>query len=221
MKKSSALFGSILLIVSLFSNALPQSAGNGPGSRKTVTTKTNSNAVTSEKIEQDMAEALTIIQDNYVGAKTIDYNELFKSSIESMLHTLDPHSNYFDAKEFEEFRTEQSAQYFGIGATISGLRDASGKILATYIKATFENAPANRAGLEYGDKILEVNGVSMLGKPQLEVSSNLRGPRGTVAKVIVEKSNGKRQTVEITRDAIPQPSIPEYYMIDPVSVTLR
>ena len=217
MKKSSAFIFSILLIISLFSNALPQSAGDAGGSttnRKTVVV--NNNAVSSEKIEQDMAEALTIIEDNYVGGKTLDYNELFKSSIESMLHTLDPHSNYFDAKEFEEFRTEQSAQYFGIGATIGGLRDASGKMLATYIKSTFEDAPANRAGLKYGDKILEVNGVSMLGKPQLEVSSNLRGPRGTLAKVIVEKAGtGKRETVEIIRDAISQPSIPEYYMIRP------
>ncbi len=217
MKKSLTLLCSFLLIFSLFSNALPQSAGDS-SNNPTKTQKTgigNSNAVTSEKIEQDMSEALTIIQDNYVGAKTLDYNELFKSSIESMLHTLDPHSNYFDAKEYEEFRTEQAAQYFGIGATIGELRDREGKTIATYIKATFEDAPANRAGLEYGDKIVEVNGVSMLGKPQREVSTNLRGPRGTLAKVIVEKSNGKRQTVEIIRDAIPQPSIPEFYMIRP------
>ena len=219
MKKSSTLLFSFLLIFSLFTNAIPQTAGDS-GKPQTVTSKGgigngSSNAMTTDKISQDMSEALTIIQDNYVGSKTIDYNELFKSSIESMLHTLDPHSNYFDAKEFEEFRTEQSAQYFGIGATIGELRDKDGKSIATYIKATFQDAPANRAGLEYGDKIVEVNGVSMLGKPQREVSTNLRGPRGTTAKVVVEKSNGKKQTVEIIRDAIPQPSIPEVYMIRP------
>lgn len=218
MKKSSLSLCSILLIFALFSNAVPQTAGDGPKSqtKNQIVSKTkNSNPVTAEKIEQDMAEALTIIQDNYVDAKSLDYNELFKSSIETMLHTLDPHSNYFDAKEFEEFRNEQSAQYFGIGATIGELRDKDGKTIATYIKATFEDAPANRAGLEYGDKILEVNGKSMLGIPQRDVSSNLRGPRGTLAKVTVEKGNGKKQTVEIIRDAIPQPSIPEVYMIRP------
>lgn len=163
-----------------------------------------------------MAEALTIIEDNYVGGKTLDYNELFKSAIASMLHTLDPHSNYFDAKEAEEFRTEQSAQYFGIGATIGDLRDADGKLIGTFIKATFDDSPANRAGLRYGDKIVEVNGVSMIGKARAEVSSNLRGPRGTPAKVVVERnSTGRRETVEIIRDAISQPSIPEYYMIRP------
>ena len=163
-----------------------------------------------------MAEALTIIEDNYVDGKTLDYNELFKTSIQSMLHTLDPHSNYFDAKEFEEFRTEQSAQYFGIGATISDLRDADNKLIGTFIKATFDDSPANRAGLRYGDKIVEVNGVSMAGKARADVSSNLRGPRGTLAKVVVERNGtGKRETVEIIRDAISQPSIPEYYMIRP------
>jgi carboxyl-terminal processing protease len=133
-----------------------------------------------------------------------------------MLHTLDPHSNYFDAKEFEQFRTDQSSQYFGIGASIGDLRDGDGKLIATYIKATFDNAPAHRAGLRFGDKIVEVNGASMLGKPFSEVRNHLRGPRGTSAKITVERySTGKRETVEIIRDAVPQPSIPEIYMIRP------
>ncbi len=169
-----------------------------------------------EKIESDIAEALTIIESNHVKGKKLDYNELFKSSIDSMLHTLDPHSNYFDAKEFEQFRTNQSSQYFGIGATIGDLSDAKGNVIATYIKATFDGAPANRAGLRYGDKIVEVNGVSMIGKPYFEVREHLRGPRGTAAKLVVERyATGKRENVEIIRDAVSQPSIAESYMIKP------
>lgn len=133
-----------------------------------------------------------------------------------MLHTLDPHSNYYDAKETEEFRTSQNSQYFGIGATIGDLSDASGKVTATFIKATFEGAPANRAGLRYGDKIIDVNGVSMLGKPNAEVRTFLRGPRGTPAKITVERyATGKRETVEIIRDAVSLPSISEYYLVRP------
>jgi carboxyl-terminal processing protease len=100
-----------------------------------------------------------LIESNHVKGKKLDYNELFKTSIDKMLHTLDPHSNYFDAKEFEQFRTDQSSKYFGIGATIGDLSDAKGNIQATFIKATFDGAPANRAGLRYGDKIVEVNGL--------------------------------------------------------------
>ena len=212
---------SFLLAISLFAPtfALAQSGS----SSKLVTKQTERLAadnkfakspVTIENIESDVSEALTIIQDNYVAGKKLDYNELFKSSIESMLHSLDPHSNYFDAKEFEQFRTEQRSEYFGIGATIGDLRE--GDTTWTYIRATFNGAPAHRAGLRYGDKILEVNGVSMKNKSFVEVRNNLRGPRGTTAKIVIERNGTKEiKTVEITRDAVAQPSIPEIYMLRP------
>lgn len=172
--------------------------------------------VTVEKIEQDVAEALTVIEGNHVVGSKINYNDVVKSSIDGMLHTLDPHSNYFDAKEFEQFRTDQSSRYYGIGATIGDLSDEKGNVEATYIRATFDGAPAHRAGLRYGDKIVEVNGTSMLGKPFSEVRNFLRGPLGTTAKLVVERnSTGKRETIEIVRDAVPQPSISEAYMIRP------
>jgi carboxyl-terminal processing protease len=220
VRKSFTLFCNLLLIISIATTSFAQTASSSKLITAAPKEKTaplvNKSAVTVEKIEQDMAEALTVIQDSYVGGKKLDYNALIKSSIDSMLHTLDPHSNYFDAKEFEQFRTDQQSQYFGIGATIGDLRDGKGNLIATYIKATFEGAPANRAGLRYGDKIVDVNGTSMLGKPFSDVRTFLRGPRGTTAKITVERyGTGKRDTVEITRDAVPQPSIPEAYMIRP------
>lgn len=173
-------------------------------------------AVTPTDITRDLREAVTLIQENYGGQKSIDYNQVFKSSIDSMLHSLDPHSNYFDAKEFEEFKTDQSSRYYGIGATIGDMSDPSGKVIATYIKATFDGAPANRAGLRYGDKIVSVNGESTLGKPYTEVRNLLRGKKGTVAKLVIERlGTGKRETVEIVRDAVRQPSIREAYMLQP------
>ncbi len=167
-------------------------------------------------IQSDIKEALNIIENNHVGGKKLDYNEVVKSSIDTMLHALDPHSNYFDAKEFEQFNTDQSSRYFGIGATIGDLSDANGKVIATYIKATFEGAPAHKAGLRYGDKIIEVNGTSMVGKPFNEVRGFLRGPENTTAKIVVERlATGKQETVQIVRGAVPQPSISEWYMIRP------
>ncbi len=219
MKKSSNLFFSFFLAIFLFSgiSAQTQTASkiNTQSATESKTVKT-AKAVTGQDIESDMAEALTIIESNHIKGKDLDYNALFKSSIDSMLHTLDPHSNYFDAREFEEFRTNQSSQYFGIGATIGDLSDKNGKVIATFIKATFDNAPAHRAGLRYGDKILAVNGTSMIGKPFNEVREFLRGPRGTSAKLTVERfGTGKQETVEIIRDAVSQPSIAESYMIRP------
>ena len=227
MKKHSVLLSSLLLVF-LFSSTFAQNnSKNKPiqtGKSVAVSTsaaKKNANTenkktVNIENIEKDLAEALTVIEDKHVKGKDLNYNEIFKSSIEGMLHTLDPHSNYFDAKETEEFRTNQQSQYFGIGALIGDLTDRDGKNLGTYIKATFENAPANRAGLRYGDKILAVNGVSVVGKPYGETREFLLGPRGTTAKITVEKyETGKTETVDIIRDAVAQPSIPEAYMIRP------
>ncbi|MEJ7846809.1 MAG: S41 family peptidase [Pyrinomonadaceae bacterium] len=216
MKNSSAFLSGLILSIFIVSSGFSQSqivSKNLPGAK--IAAK-STKAVTVEKIEQDMAEALSLIESNHVVGKKIDYNNVFKSSIDGMLHALDPHSNYFDAKEFEQFRTDQRSQYYGIGATIGDLSDEKGSVIATYIRATFDNAPAHRAGLRYGDKIVEVNGTSVLGKPFSEVREFLRGPRGTPAKMVVERyGTGKRETVEIIRDAVSQPSISESYMIRP------
>lgn len=220
VKHSSKRPFALALVLSLSSFSFGQSsvttARTQPERTAEAVKKAPAAPVTKERIQNDLKEALALVQNNYVGSKTLDYNEVFKSSIDSMLHALDPHSNYFDAKEFEQFRNDQSSRYFGIGATIGDLSDPDGKVIATYIKATFDGAPANRGGLRYGDKILEVNGVSMLGKPFSEVRNHLRGPQGTAAKIVVERlGTGVRDTVNIVRDAVPQPSISEAYMIRP------
>lgn len=211
-----ALISILALSIAGFSQNSSTTAKIDPKGTRDLPSKSTAKVVTPEAIQSEIKEALAVIQGNYVGSKTLNYNDLFKSSIDSMLHSLDPHSNYFDAKEFEQFRTDQSSRYFGIGATIGDLSDPDGNVIATYIKATFDGAPAHRAGLRYGDKIVDVNGTSMLGKPFSEVRGFLRGPQGTTAKITVERlATGKRETVEIVRDAVPQPSISEVYMIRP------
>jgi carboxyl-terminal processing protease len=210
----AALFIALIINVSGWAQN-PGTSSTAP-SRSSAPATRPAKDIATEKIESDISEALTVIESNYVSGKKLDYNSVVKGSIDGMLHTLDPHSNYFDAKEFEQFRTDQSSRYFGIGATIGDLSDPNGNVIATYIKATFENAPANRAGLRYGDKIVEVNGVSVLGKPFTDVREKLRGPRGTLARLVIERyGTGKRETVDIIRDAVPQPSISEVYMIRP------
>jgi carboxyl-terminal processing protease len=165
-------------------------------------------------VERDFAEALTIIQENYIDGNKLDYNTVFKSSIIGMLRSLDPHSNYYDREEFDELKTDQRSEYYGIGASIQN--QTIGEKTDTYIMATFDRSPAARAGLRYGDKITAVDGVSMAGKFSSEVRDKIRGPRGSTVKVTVERAASlKEETVEITRDAVPQPSIPDAYMIKP------
>jgi len=131
-----------------------------------------------------------------------------------MLSVLDPHSTYFDPIEYASFRTEQRSEYFGIGATIEDLREGSD--VNTFIRATFSDSPAARAGLRYGDRITAVDGQSMKGKTYPEVRKFLLGPRGTTVKVTVEHpGNHQSETVSIVRDAVPLPSIAQSYMLRP------
>jgi carboxyl-terminal processing protease len=165
-------------------------------------------------LEQDFAEALTVIQENYIDGKKLDYNAVFKSSIIGMLRSLDPHSNYYDREEFDELKTDQRSEYFGIGASIQN--QTIGDQTETYIMATFAGSPAARAGLRYGDKIIAVDGEKMSGKFSSDVRDKIRGPRGSVVKMTLERASTlKEETVEITRDAVPQPSIPDAYMLKP------
>ncbi|HUS11593.1 MAG TPA: S41 family peptidase [Pyrinomonadaceae bacterium] len=170
--------------------------------------------VTAPVVKSDLSEALSVIEENYIDGKKLEYNSIFKSSINGMLKVLDPHSSYLDAMDFAEFKTEQRSQYYGIGATIGDLHE--GEDLNTYIRATFQDAPAARAGLGFGDKIVAVGGQSMKGKSFSEVRKFLLGPLGTQVKVTVEHTaTGKTETVTITRDAVSLPSIPQAYMVRP------
>lgn len=206
----------------VFSQQRPQTqppvgstSGGKPAAGTSVPTRRGMRGNTSKAIpliEKDFDEALRLIQDNYVEGKKLDYGSVYKSSIIGMLRSLDPHSNYYDREEFDELKTDQRSEYFGIGASIQNY--TIGNDTDTFIVATFENAPASRAALRFGDRIIEVDGVKMTGKGSSEVRDKIRGPRGSVVKITVERATDKRlQTVEITRDAVPQPSIPDSYLL--------
>ena len=165
-------------------------------------------------VAQDFTEALSVVQEHYVDGNKIDFNAVYKSSIMGMLRVLDPHSNYFDREEFEDMKTDQRSEYYGIGASIQNY--VIGESVDTYIAATFQNAPASRAGLRFGDRIDAVDGVSMHAKSSAEVRDKIRGPRGSHVKLMItHASTGKADIVEIVRDAVPQPSVPDAYMIRP------
>ena len=187
---------------SSFSASVPRNAQNAA----------QNNQVPQGEIEQDFSDALEVIRKNYVDGKKVDYNELTKSAIDSMLHTLDPHSNYFDAAEYQDLLTDQQSEYYGIGATIANY-EKEGET-NTYVIATFPDSPAFRAGLRFGDKIIAVNGEAMSKKDSSTVRDKVRGKKGSVVKVLVERADSKRQeTVELRRNRVPQPTIPDAYML--------
>jgi len=166
-----------------------------------------------EKIVSDMAEALDVIRKHYAGGKSSDQSSLVKSAIESSLHSLDPHSNFFDAQEYSSLLEEEQSEYSGIGATIvnyerNGERD-------TYVIATFPGSPADRAHLRFGDKIVLVDDKPAIGKDSIDVRDEVRGRDGSLVRVKVEHASGAVETVDLKRTVVPQPSIPDYYMLRP------
>ena len=219
MRNRSALMGIVVFLIALslpliiFSQQNRSATRVNPERAAAGRPTTGKSPVTTGVIKHDLGDALAIIQANYIDGNKLDFNSVFKSSISGMLSVLDPHSTYFDPIEFASFKTEQRSEYFGIGATIGDLRD-NGEV-NTFIRATFQGAPASQAGLRFGDQITEIDGQSMKNKPYPEVRKLLIGPRGTKVKVTVKHLSGKTDTVEITRDAVPLPSVPEAYIVRP------
>jgi carboxyl-terminal processing protease len=156
----------------------------------------------------DFAEALDTIRRNHVSRpKTADVT---RDAIDSMLKALDPHSNYFTPDEFRDLLGEHESEYSGIGTTIAGFRQ-NGE-WGTYVLATFPGSPAARAGLRFGDRIVEVDGVDIRTVSSEEARNLVRGRRGSVVKISFER-NGSIQTAAIRRDVVHQASVPRGTML--------
>jgi len=167
-----------------------------------------------EKLTQDFNEALMTVQSHHVDGDQMNYASIFKSSINGMLQSLDPHSKFYDAGDYREWLAHQRFQYCGIGATI-GYR-AIGSRVDTYILDTFQDSPASRANLRYGDRILEVDGLSVPNRASSEVREHIRGRCDSVVNLKVERAaTGATDTIKVSREVMHQPSIPDAYLVRP------
>ncbi len=212
MKRISANVALVLLILTLIVPGFVIAQSTNPGTARRPSRGGPSAATTA--VQRDFDEALKLVQEQYIDGKKLNYNDVFKSSIIGMLRSLDPHSNYYDREEFDELKTDQRSEYFGIGASIQTY--IHGDQADTYVTATFDGSPASRSGLRYGDRIAQVDGVNMTGKSSLEVRDKIRGPRGSTVRLTLERAADKKiEKVDIVRDAVPQPSIPDAYMLKP------
>ncbi len=161
-----------------------------------------------DRLVRDYVGAIDLIHEKYVEEE--EYETLTTTAIQGMLRTLDPHSNYYDRKAFEEMRMEQRSQYYGIGASIQG------RYRGVYIIETFKDTPAAQAGLLYGDQIIAVNGRNAETWNSDQVRDNLRGELGTEVKVTVRRaSRSEPVTVTLERAAVDLPSISSYYISKP------
>ncbi|MBA2380313.1 MAG: S41 family peptidase [Blastocatellia bacterium] len=163
-------------------------------------------SMTRAKVVADYREVLEVVDKNYVGA--IDHEKVADASIQGMLWSLDPHSAFFTRDEFRKLYEEQASQFYGIGVSILQRRDG------VYIQSVIPNTPADKAGLRYGDKFIEVDGKNATEWSSAEVSRNVRGERGSTVNVTVERVAAEKPvTFDIVRGGVPLPSIRNYFML--------
>ena len=146
---------------------------------------------------------------NYVD--TIRPKEAFGAAIEAFLSTVDPYTEYYSADDRNELTKITTGQYDygGIGSFIMQ-RDGS-----SYISGPMEGAPAAKAGLRSGDKIIRVDSVDTSKMGSSEVSSRLRGLAGTPVVVTVNRPFVADSiiTFELVRAKLSDPSVPYWGVV--------
>ncbi len=137
----------------------------------------------------------------------LNAGNMSKTAIDAMLHELDPYTVYYHETDIEDYQLMTTGQYGGIGALIRKVDDY------TYITEPYEGNPAQKAGLRAGDKILSIDGKDMKDKPSDEVSTALKGPKGTELTIVVERETEGKKTFKFLRDEIKLPDVPYSGMI--------
>lgn len=139
----------------------------------------------------------------------VDPTKLVKTSIDKMLESLDPYTNFIPEDDVEDFRFMTTGEYAGIGALISKQK---GKIL---IAEPYEGFPAQKSGLKAGDVLLEVAGKSTEKLSTEDVSALLKGPANKAVVVKVQRYGQKKpMDIEIMREKIQIDPVPYYGMLD-------
>lgn len=134
--------------------------------------------------------------------------KMSKVAIDAMLKELDPYTVYYHESNMEDYRLMTTGQYGGIGALIRKIGDY------TFIAEPYEENPAQKSGILAGDKILSIDGKDMKAKASDEVSSALKGPKGTTIQVKVLRNNKEELVIPITRDEIKLPDVPYSGMVN-------
>ena len=133
--------------------------------------------------------------------------KISKVAIDAMLKELDPYTVFYHESNMEDYRLMTTGEYGGIGALIRSIKGA------TYIVEPYEGKPAQTSGLKAGDKIISIEGVQMAAKTSEEVSTALKGPKGSSIKIEVERGNSVKM-FNVEREQIKIPDVPYSGMID-------
>jgi carboxyl-terminal processing protease len=148
---------------------------------------------------------IAAVEEGY--ADEVKTERLVSASIREMLRSLDPHSSFFEAKEYGQLQERQKGQYYGLGITVQSVE---GNIT---VVSPFEGTPAYRLGIRAGDIISKIEETDARGMSIDDAVKRLRGPKGSPIRITIVRQ-GYDQPLEFTviRDAIPLHSVPYSFM---------
>ena len=152
---------------------------------------------------------LNLIQSEYVDS--IDVKDLVEQAIPAIIGNLDPHSYYIPASDIRAENEKLDGSMSGIGVSFFMMNDTAN------VDQVIPNGPAEKVGMLAGDRIISVNGESIVGGtlPAEGIRSKIRGEKGTKVKIGVKRNSSKKTlTFTITRDDIPMNTIDVSYMLD-------
>lgn len=154
-----------------------------------------------------IAEVMQRVRRDYV--EPIDDKELMDRAIRGMVSGLDRHSEFLDAQEYREIRNSTRGRYSGVGLEVS---TREGAIL---VISPIDDTPAQRAGIESGDEIIEINGVSVRNDGLNAAIDKMRGKAGTPVTITVRRQNyDDPLTFNLTRQKIKVASV-RYEILQP------
>lgn len=127
----------------------------------------------------------------------VDDKTLIKGAINGMLSSLDPHSSFLDATDFQSMKAQTDGNYGGLGLTVS-MEDGAVKVITAS-----EDTPAYRAGIKPGDYITHLNGQLLFGGTLDEAVEQMRGKPGTPVKItLVRPGRDKPFDLTLNREVI-------------------
>src|SRR5690348_10927519 len=152
---------------------------------------------------------LDAVQANY--AEKVDVDRIvYQGAIPGMLRMLDPHSNFFDARQWAANREEMRGRYYGVGMGVIPRGDR------TVVMASYVGSPAFRAGIRPGDIIASIDDKSVERLSTSEIADLLRGARGTPVKIAVSREGYAEPLVfTVMRDEIPHHAVELAFEIKP------
>src|SRR5215469_2910227 len=170
---------------------------------------TSGAAEDTQSAVREFTTVLDVVQANYAEPVDVD-KEVYQGAIPGMLRVLDPHSNFFDARQFALLREDQRGKYYGVGMVVAPRENH------TVVMAPYVGAPAYNAGIRPGDIIVKVDDKSTDGLGTPEVADMLKGAKGTVVKITITREGYPEPLVfTVTRDEIPRHSVDIAFQLKP------